>query len=281
MVIDFHIHLFPKRVRENRDFYCSRDEGFSAVYKTTKARMAEEEDILAYLDESGIDRAVVFGFPWDSTELVRLNNDEIWDFHQKTRGRIIPFAVVPCSGIDASLSESERTLKKGFAGLGELASYARGWTASLVESIQPVLEVAVSAEKPVLLHVNEPVGHVYPGKVKVDFDSLVAMIERNPSLDFVLAHFGGGLFVYSMMPEINKVLSRTYFDTAASPYLYDSRVYETACRLVGPQKIIFGSDYPLLTLHRYLRDLDHADINSDSRQAILGGNAQSLLKISS
>lgn len=279
MVIDFHIHMFPKKVRENRDLYCSQDEGFSAVYKTPKARMAAEENILAYLDESGIDRAVVFGFPWNSKELVRINNDEIWDFHEKTRGRIIPFAVVPCGDIDAAHSEAERTLKKGFAGLGELAFYSQGWTTSLIESIQPVLDVAIGVEKPVLLHVNEPVGHVYPGKVKIDFASLVMMIARNPSLDFVLAHFGGGLFVYAMMPEINRVLSRTYVDTAASPYLYDHRVYETACSLLGPQRIIFGSDYPLLSLPRYLRDLDHANITADSRAAILGGTAQNLLKI--
>ncbi|MDQ1238386.1 MAG: Amidohydrolase [Thermodesulfobacteriota bacterium] len=279
MVVDFHIHLFPQRVRENRGFFCSSDAGFASLYNSPKARMASEADIVAYLDQCGIDRGVVFGFPWESPELVKINNDEIWDFHEKTGGRIIPFAVVSCTDIASAHREAERTLKQGFAGLGELAFYSWGWTISLIESIQPILDVASHMKKPVLLHVNEPVGHTYPGKIRIDFEALVKLIERNPSVEFVLAHFGGGLFVYTMMPEINAIFSNTYVDTAASPYLYDQRVFATACSLLGPQKIIFGSDYPLLSLPRYLKDLDLANITADARAAILGGNAQRLLKI--
>jgi hypothetical protein len=210
---------------------------------------------------------------------VKINNDEIWDFHDKTGGRIIPFAVVSCADIQSANNEAERTLKQGFAGLGELAFYSWGWTISLIDSIQPILDVASDMEKPVLLHVNEPVGHTYPGKIKIDFEALVKLIEKNPSVKFVLAHFGGGLFVYTMMPEINAIFSNTYVDTAVSPYLYDPRVFEMACSLLGPQKVIFGSDYPLLSLPRYLKDLDLANIPASTRADVLGGNAQRLLKI--
>jgi len=129
-----------------------------------------------------------------------------------------------------------------------------------------------------MIHVNEQVGHPYPGKIPVDFQGLLHMIQANPNVDFILAHFGGGVFIYGLMPEIAKILSRTYLDTAASPFLYDYRIFEIACRIMGVEKIMFGSDYPLLPLARYLKELDKAGVDEKIRAGILGGNIQKLLE---
>ncbi len=281
MIVDFHIHLFPKKVRNNREEFCTRDRGFASIYSSSKARMASEVDIINYLDDSSIDKGVVFGFPWRDPDLIKRNNDEIWEFSQRYPDRIIPFAVLSCADTAAASEEASRTLGQGFAGLGELAFYDLGWNASLAENLQPVLDVAAALGKPLLLHVNEPVGHQYPGKIRVDFTALLNMIESNPSITFILAHFGGGVFVYGLMPEIMKALAKTYVDTAASPYLYNPKIFKVACDVMGEEKILFGSDYPLLSLSRYLRDLEKADISSAVRGAILGGNAQKLLNIRS
>jgi predicted TIM-barrel fold metal-dependent hydrolase len=97
-------------------------------------------------------------------------------------------------------------------------------------------------------------------------------------VDFILSHFGGGVFIYGLMPEVSDILSRTYLDTAASPFIYDYRIFEIACRIMGPEKIIFGSDYPLLPLARYLKELDKAEVDGSLRKGILGGNIQKLLE---
>uniref|UniRef100_A0A7C4ES36 Amidohydrolase n=1 Tax=Desulfomonile tiedjei TaxID=2358 RepID=A0A7C4ES36_9BACT len=280
MIIDFHIHLFPRKVREHRGEYCAEDRGFAAIYSSPKARIASDAEIIKYLDDAAIDKGVVFGFPWGEPDLVKRNNDEIWDFAQRYPGRIIPFAVLSSADMASAGEEAERTLGNGFAGLGELAFYDLGWTASLAAGMQPVLDAVAAHGKPVLLHVNEPVGHQYPGKIHIDFASLIAMIEANPSVTFVLAHFGGGVFIYDLMPEIRAAFERTYLDTAASPYLYDPRIFQIARDIMGEDKILFGSDYPLLPLPRYLQQLEKADITSAARAAILGGNAEKLLHIS-
>ncbi|MGC9029177.1 MAG: amidohydrolase family protein [Desulfomonilaceae bacterium] len=279
MIIDFHIHLFPHDVRDHREKYCTRDRGFAAIYASPKARIASDTEIIQYLDDAAIDKGVVFGFPWGDPDLVRRNNDEIWDFAQRHPGRIIPFAVLSSEDMAAAGKEAERTLGNGFAGLGELAFYDLGWTAPLAAGMQPVLDAAAALGKPVLLHVNEPVGHQYPGKIAIDFASLLEMIEANPSVTFILAHFGGGVFVYHLMPEVRAALQRTYLDTAASPYLYDPRIFQVASDIMGEDKILFGSDYPLLSLPRYLQQLEKADVSSTTRAAILGGNAQKLLHL--
>ncbi|MBI4962647.1 MAG: amidohydrolase [Desulfomonile tiedjei] len=278
MIIDSHVHLLPGKVREDRTPYCQHDRAFAALYCSNKARIVSEDQIVGYLDSSGIDKAVVFGFPWENHDLVSRNNDEVWEFHQKYPDRIIPFAVLSTSGGDEAYREAVRTLAAGFAGLGELAMYHGGWSLADFEALSPSLDLAEQHKVPVIIHVNEPVGHDYPGKIPVDFRGLLRIIKANPDVDFILAHFGGGVFVYALMPEVGSILSRTYLDTAASPFLYDCKVFDVVSRIMGPDKILFGSDYPLLPLKRYAKELDKAGIDGDLRKAILGENFMKLLR---
>jgi uncharacterized protein len=277
MVMDCHIHLLPREVRQDRSRFFERDSAFASIYSLPKARLASEAQIMQYLDDSGIDRAVVFGFPWEDPELVKQNNDEIWDFYEQNPRRIIPFAVLSPGGGDVATREAQRTLSAGFGGIGELAMYHGGWSEADFEALTPSLELAEQYHAPVLIHVNEPVGHHYPGKIAVDFQGLLRLISDHPLVDFILAHFGGGIFVYGLMPEVGKILGRTYLDTAASPFLYDSRVFDIACRIMGPEKILFGSDYPLLPLSRYLKELDKTSLDVNVKERILGGNLRRLL----
>ena len=68
------------------------------------------------------------------------------------------------------------------------------------------------------------------------FGGLLRIIENNPDVDFILAHFGGGIFVYALMPEISKALARTYFDTAASPYIYSATIFDAVRGIIGPEQ---------------------------------------------
>jgi predicted TIM-barrel fold metal-dependent hydrolase len=277
MIIDSHVHLLPRRVRENRSVFLSKDRAFGAVYDSPKAKLVSDRDILDYLDGAGIDRAVVFGFPWEDHDVVRENNDEVWDFHDRHPDRIIPYAVLSPSGGDRAYSEAARTIGCGFSGIGELAMYHGGWSLSDFEALKPNLELAATAQVPVLIHVNEPVGHHYPGKIPVDFKGLLHIIEAYPDVDFILAHWGGGVFVYALMPEVRKILARTFLDTAASPYLYSSDIFKAATMIMGPEKILFGSDFPLLRLERYLKELDRAGLDGEVRNGILGANVERLI----
>jgi uncharacterized protein len=276
MIVDSHVHLLPKRVRSDRTPFCQSDLAFGSIYSSEKAKLVSEDDIIAYLDASGIDQAVVFGFPWEDHDLVRENNDEIWEFHERHPDRVIPFAVLSTVGGERAYEEAFRTVTNGFAGIGELAMYHSGWSLEDFESLSPSLELAETWQVPVLIHVNEPVGHDYPGKIPVDFRGLLRIIKANPNVDFILAHFGGGMFVYALMPEIAKIMARTYVDTAASPYLYEARVFDVVSRIMGPDKILFGSDFPLLRLPRYEKQLNESGVDGSLRDGILGENFMKL-----
>ena len=70
-----------------------------------------------------------------------------------------------------------------------------------------------------------------------------------------------------------------YFDTAASPFLYDPSIYRIAKELVGLEKILFGTDFPLLKPTRYFGELQASGLSEEEIACICGENAKKLLKI--
>jgi predicted TIM-barrel fold metal-dependent hydrolase len=95
-----------------------------------------------------------------------------------------------------------------------------------------------------------------------------------------LAHWGGGLFFYALMKkEVKQTLKNVYFDTAASPYLYDPEVYKSAIQLVGIDKILFGSDYPLLAPKKYFSEMEQSGLTKDEINPICGLNAKHLFNL--
>ena len=81
------------------------------------------------------------------------------------------------------------------------------------------------------------------------------------------------------MPEVKEAFKNVYFDTAASPFLYSPRIYSQVSQLVGADRILFGSDYPLLPPSRLLGEIDSVDLPEETRSLILSGNARRLLGI--
>ena len=119
-------------------------------------------------------------------------------------------------------------------------------------------------------------GHLYPGKGNKRPETLLAFAKNFPGAPIVMAHWGGGLPFYALMPEVREALADVYFDTAATPFLYDARVFETVAGLVGAERILFGSDFPLLPQERVLNQLEGAALSAEEKAAIGGGNAARL-----
>ena len=279
MIIDCHIHLFQSKVASDRSRFIHADPSFGALYSSPKSRIATPSQIIDYMDECSVNKAVVFGFPWTNSELYIENNETVLEFGSKYPDRIIPFATFALNDPEKACAEAQRTLQNGFMGLGELSMYENGWNQTALNTLRECAGFASHFKKPVMIHVNEPVGHHYPGKINTDFDALLKVIGQFPDVDFVLAHFGGGIFFYALMPEIRALLSRTYVDTAASPYIYDSRIYDVAVQIMGENNIVFGSDYPLLRYERYARDIDTSSLTLSQKERILGSNAKKLFNL--
>jgi predicted TIM-barrel fold metal-dependent hydrolase len=143
-----------------------------------------------------------------------------------------------------------------------------------------MMDMLLAKGLPVLIHTNEPIGHMYPGKAAMTLRQIDSLVGAFPENTIILAHWGGGVFFYNLLKkEMKTRLKNVYFDTAASPFLYDAAVYRLASEILGPGKVLFGSDYPLLKPHRYFSEMDNAGLSENEIQAICGSNAAKVLNL--
>ncbi len=279
MRIDAHTHIFPSAMVQDRSQFFDGESTFRLLYESPKARLVTAESLLEVMDRDEIHRAVVFGFPWNHTETARHHNDYVLEAACRFPSRLIPMGCVNPLSNDAG-REAQRCLQSGARGLGELAVYENNSVEVAMAGYQILIECCRSSGGVLLIHANEPIGHAYPGKAPFGLDFYYEIARRAQTMPLILAHWGGGLGFYGLLKkEVPEVLAQVYFDTAASPYLYRPEIYGEMVRIVGADKILFGSDYPLLTPGRYLREIASAGLSSEAVQAIVGGNAARLFGI--
>jgi uncharacterized protein len=279
VIIDFHTHIFPGGIRDNREKYFSDEPDFKLLYASPKSRAVGATALIRAMDEQAVDKSVVFGFPWKNDVTFRRHNDYILDAVAAHPDRLIGFCCLDPFHEKAA-SEAARCLQGGLSGIGELAFYQSELTPELLNRTDPLMTFCREKNLPVLMHTNEPVGHWYPGKSPMTLNALYRFIMRYPENRLILAHWGGGLFFYNLLKkEVKDVLKNIYFDTAASPYLYDASVYPMACGIIGREKILFGSDFPLLNPNRYFAEWKASGLSEEDIRHISGRNATALLNL--
>jgi predicted TIM-barrel fold metal-dependent hydrolase len=278
LIVDFHTHIFPPEIVAEREKFFMGEPAFRLLYENKKkSPLATAEDLIAALDRSGVAGAVTFGFPWRQPELIRRSNDYVLESASRYPNRLCGFACVNPELPDAA-AEAERCLGAGLRGIGELALYASPALKNWPDCFSPLAGLAGKRGLPLLLHTNEPVGHLYPGKERRPLWELYDLIQSFPDTRFILAHWGGGLWWYQLLKrEVRETLRHVFVDTAASPFLYRPEIYRYAVEILGSEKILFGSDYPLLPVDRYVQEMAEARIAEQDRLAILGLNAQRIL----
>lgn len=256
-----------------------QDPCFAELYTSPRAKLVTAEELIDSMDEQGVDVSVALNIGWVSHELCVRSNDYILEAISRYPGRLIGFCTVQPRAGEKALAELERCIKAGIKGIGELRPDTQGADLANTELWRPLAEMAEKHHLLLLLHSSEPVGHQYPGKGSITPDKLYRFICEFPQLQVIGAHWGGGLPFYALMPEVASALLNTYFDTAASPLLYRSQIFKHVIELAGAEKILFGSDYPLIPSGRLIKEISSLDLAPEVQSMILGGNAQQLLKI--
>ncbi len=279
MIIDFHTHIFSKKIRGSREKYFFSEPAFKLLYRSPKSKLVGTSEIIRSMDEQGVDKSVVFGFPWKNSDTFRKENDYILDAVERYPDRLIGFCCLdPFSKF--AINEVMRCLEQGLSGIGELAFYESGIDDTALNKLAPLLEICRKKDFPALIHTNEPVGHIYPGKTPNTLSQIYRLVKRFPENKIVLAHWGGGIFLYNILKkEVKESLKNVYFDTAASPFLYDPEIYQLAIKLAGSDKILFGSDFPLIKPARYLDEMKKAGLSKAEMENTCGKNAADLLKL--
>ena len=279
MIIDFHTHIVPPRIKGERSRYIASDPIFASLFSSSKAKLATAEELIASMDSEGVDISVIANYGWATDELCTETNDYILESVARYPHRLVGFCTIKPHSCEAAISEIERCARGGARGIGEMRPDLQLPYFTDIEATKPLVEVLQKYNLILLTHTSEPVGHIYPGKGTATPDLLYPFIASFPDLTIVCAHWGGGLPFYALMPEVKQAMENVYFDTATSPFLYNPRIYLQVSQLIGAEKILFGSDYPLLAQSRLLKEIDSAELPGETRKLILSGNARRLLGI--
>ena len=279
MIIDFHTHVFPPQIKGNRNKYIERDPCFALLYSDPNSKIATADELIASMDEAGVDISVILNIGWTTHELCIETNDYIIESVSRYPKRLVGFCAVQPQSPQAAVAEIERCARAGIRGVGEIRPDIQLFDLTNEVAMEPFVEALRKHKLILLIHASEPVGHNYPGKGGITPDILYPFITSFPDLTIVCAHWGGGLPFYALMPEVKKAMANVFFDTAASPFLYAPQIYNQVIQLVGEDKILFGSDHPLLAQSRFLKEVRTLDLAEEIKELILSGNAQRLLGI--
>jgi hypothetical protein len=280
VIVDFHTHVVPPWLKEDRDSFLGRDPCFTTLYSHPKAKLATADDLLSSMDQSGVDISVILNIGWTDHELCMATNDYILESAARHPHRLKGFCAVSPAAGEAALRELERCARGGARGIGELRPDIQAFDPSSEVLMAPLAEMVRQYNLVVLTHSSEPVGHRYPGKGEVTPAILQSLVSAFRHSAVVCAHWGGGLPFYALMPEVAESLRNVYFDTAATRYLYLRPVYYRVAELVGPDRILMGSDYPLISQSAQINEVNSLDISQEWKEKMLGNNALALLDAS-
>ncbi len=279
MIIDFHAHVLPPRVKEDRGRYVEIDTAFAQIYSGEKVKIATTEDLISSMDRDGVDISVIVNYSWSTHDLCVETNDYILESVARYPKRLIGFCAVRSYTDDDSLREIERCARGGVKGVGELRPDTQTLDYTGKNVIKPFTDILQKYKLITLTHASEPVGHLYPGKGAATPGVLYQFIAHFTDMPVVCAHWGGGLPFYTLMPEVRDALKDVYYDTAVSPFLYRPEIYLQVSRMIGTDRILYGSDFPVVAQGRITKEINEAGLPEEAKEKILSGNARRLLGI--
>jgi len=276
MIIDTHVHVYPPRIRDNWQEIAENEEHFSTLASGKVHKWATYEEVIEQMDQDGIDQSWIFGFAFNDMDLCRECNDYVIEAVNAYPDRLKGLSVVHPFGPGVD-KEVQRCREAGLVGIGELFPDGQCFDLSDLRQTWRIAGLAYDLDMFLLLHMAEPVGHEYAGKGHSGPREGASFCMNHPEVKVVFAHWGGGLWQYELMPEMKLYLRNAWYDTAASPWLYDPGIFNAASAAGVGDKVIYGSDFPILSWSRYNAMLQNSSLSKDEKNQLLSLNARKII----
>jgi predicted TIM-barrel fold metal-dependent hydrolase len=284
-IVDSHVHFYPEEVSDDPANWGAehREPWWTSCVAPAGRRSiqgwATSAVLLRDMDRAGIEKCVLLGWYWENQETCDLQNGWFSNLIKAHPERLLAFATVQPKAKQAALDSLERALDAGFCGIGELFPQVQGFAYKDPYFVR-VLQIAVERDLPVNLHVTDPLVPSTAVTRLTPLENFVQLAKDFPTAKLILAHWGGGLPFHELNPHLHGILRNVSYDCAASSLLYDKRVFRQVIDLVGIDRVLYGSDYPLLLypreqrvpeFKRFLNDVV-AGLTIEEQEKILGKN---------
>ena len=225
---------------------------------------ADADQLVRLADAVGLDKLFVTDLDslfYDMSE----GNDRLARDIAAHPDRLIGYCSVPTPRFGRrAVDEIRRCREKhGFRGV---KIYSHPEAPITEPATYPLLEVAADYGMPVLSHTTP--------------DECDHLMQHVPQARLVMAHMGGHPYAFGDWHRAVVVAKRhpnLLLDTASSQI--DNGMLEWAVAELGPEKILYGSDMPLLDPFTQMAKVTGAELDDRAKALILGGNLQRLLNL--
>src|SRR5919199_1584398 len=239
------------------------------------------EEVAAYYRERNM-AAVIFCVDNEAnTGEVPVSNDEVLETAAANDDVLIPFVSIDPHRGKPALVEAERLIAKGARGF-KFHPNLQGFFPS-DRMAYPLYEVIEAARLPALFHTGHSgMGSGLPGGGGIRLKYSNPMYVDDVAVDFpgmpiILAHPSfpwqdEALAVATHKPQVHIDLS------GWSPKYFPPQLVQYANSLLK-DKVLFGSDFPVITPERWMKDFDKAGFRDEVKPLILKENAARLFGI--
>jgi predicted TIM-barrel fold metal-dependent hydrolase len=226
--------------------------------------------------------AVVFDVDAETASGERMRNDEIVELVARADGRFIGFASVdPWKG-RAAVREIERCAELGLRGL-KVQPITQAFALN-DPRFYPIWDACQSLGLPILVHTGTTgIGAGAPGGrgLKLHYGRPVPAVDDVaadfPRLTIIAAHFAWPWHLELLAVARHK--GNVYVDLSGwAPRYFPSEVVQY-CNSVIPEKFVFGSDFPLLSPDRWMKEFATLDLKAGVREKVLYENACRILDL--
>ena len=247
---DSHIHLFTPEMEQRPSFWADRNR--ETIWKACVAPpqrpsiqgWASVNNLLHDMDNAGIETAILLGWYWENAETCRLHNRFYADLIKSHPSRLKAFAAVQAKSGNQALREIDWAIQNGFCGLGEIHPQAQGFSLEDPDWLR-VMQQLEGIHFPINFHVSDPDTGGHSGKIETPLQDYLTLADKFPEQVFILAHLGAKIPLRKNLVARSKHPENIYYDCAATPLLYKSDSILEMVKAAGPERILFGSDYPL------------------------------------
>lgn len=135
--------------------------------------------------------------------------------------------------------------------------------------VNPLVEAMIDRDLPTLIHAM----HKSVGQLPLESDPthIATLARRYPEAKIILPHIGGNFYytcdIIADLPNVYTDPSGTYCETG---------MLEHAVKLLGPDRVLFGSDAPGADFANNLAKVLAADLPPDAMHKVLYANAKKL-----
>ncbi|MCL2817086.1 MAG: amidohydrolase [Clostridiales bacterium] len=260
LIIDAHAHIFPDKIAGSASAGIGQFYGMPVEYDGTV------ETLFAAGKREGVSHFVVQSVATVPQQVSGINRF-IAEQMRLHPGRLTGLGTLHPASADIG-TDFDQIVRLGLKGVKLHPDFQRFRIDD--PAVFPVYERAEGV-LPLLIHTGDPrYDYSHPRR-------LLTVLKAFPKLTVIAAHLGG----WSEWPDAVRLLAGkgVYVDTSSSLYALPPAEAAEIIRLFGPERVLFGTDYPMWEYGGEMKRFDRLELDETAREKILSGNAKALFSI--